>query len=128
MTSRHAVRMQTFAMIGTVFLAGCASTRSTMPEGLGRVGARGPRDGVYYGEASSGLVKAWVRVTVLRGQIATIDVMDTTGWRSGEAAAAIPRRIIEAQSTDVDAVTGATATSWAIMGAVQRAVDQAAQR
>lgn len=108
--------------------AGCVAPQATAPQGLGRGSPGGLRDGVYYGEGSSGLIRSVVRVTILRGEVATIDVLDTTGWRGGEAESLIPRRILDAQSTDVDAVTGATATSWAIMKSVQRALDEAAQR
>ena len=46
-------------------------------------------------------------------------------WRGGEAEEAIPGSIIEQQSTKVDAVTGATISSTAIMNAVQDAVEKA---
>ena len=39
----------------------------------------------------------------------------------------IPDRIVQAQSTDVDIVTGATYSSLAIMNAAQRAIELSAE-
>ena len=56
---------------------------------------------------------------------AGIELLKHRTWRGGAAAKAIPNRIIQAQSTKVDAVTGATISSRAIMKAVQDAVGKA---
>jgi uncharacterized protein with FMN-binding domain len=44
------------------------------------------------------------------------------------AEAEIPKRIVAAQSTDVDAISGATQLSRAIMNAAEAAVAQAKQQ
>ena len=45
--------------------------------------------------------------------------------RGKKAELIIPGRIIEKQSTDVDAVSGATNSSHVIMNAVQKAIEKA---
>jgi len=45
-------------------------------------------------------------------------------WIGYRANSVIPARIVEKQSTDVDALSGATNSSHVIMNAVQRAVEK----
>ena len=51
--------------------------------------------------------------------------MEHRTWKGGAAEGIIPHRIIETQSTKVDAVSGATTSSVAIMNAVEDAVRKA---
>ncbi|MBU0514764.1 MAG: FMN-binding protein [Proteobacteria bacterium] len=82
-------------------------------------------DGVYLAQARRGPVAAWVRVEIRRRQIARVTVIKLRCAVCRGAEVTIPRRIVDHQSTRVDAVTGATVSSLAIMEAVQNAVDQA---
>ncbi len=83
-----------------------------------------PADGVYEGSANGmgGAVK--VTVTVSGGKITAVEVVEhsETAGISDPAIEQIPAKIVEAQSTDVDAVTGATVTSEAIKAAVKAAL------
>ena len=88
----------------------------------------GIRDGVYSGCASNWPNKAEVRVTVQDGRMTRIDLQrHWASWIGKKAEAVIPQRIIEKQSADVDAVTGATNSSRVIMHAVNDALKQAVQ-
>ena len=75
-----------------------------------------PANGVYEGSANGmgGAVK--VAVTVEDGKISDVEVLEhkETAGISDPAIEQIPQAIVEAQSTDVEAVTGATVTSEAI--------------
>ena len=67
-----------------------------------------------------------VKVKVEGGKIAAIDIVqqqETAGVGS-LALDALPARIIEAQSTEVDAVAGATVSSTALKDAVNNALAQ----
>lgn len=83
-----------------------------------------PANGVYEGSANGmgGAVK--VAVTVEDGKISGVEVLEhkETAGISDPAIEQIPQAIIEAQSTDVEAVTGATVTSEAIKEAVAAAL------
>ena len=86
-------------------------------------------DGVYVGTAGSWLNQADVRVTV-RGGVMT-DILLTRHWASWigrKAEPVVPKRIIEKQSPDVDAVTGATSSSRVIMHAVYNALEQGVRK
>ena len=66
-----------------------------------------------------------VRVVVAGGKIVECEVTDTKGvFKRTGAETTIPKRIIENQSTEVDAVSGATNLSRVIMNAVQDALDK----
>lgn len=83
-----------------------------------------PADGTYTGSDNGmgGALK--VSVTVEGGRIAAVDVLShqETPGISDPALEKIPAAIVEAQSTEVDGVTGATLTSNAIKGAVDAAL------
>jgi uncharacterized protein with FMN-binding domain len=82
-------------------------------------------DGVYEGSYRNGPVKAKVKVSIEDQKIANINLIQHTTWKGKVAEQIIPNRIKENQSTNVDAVTGATISSKTIMNAVQNAIDDA---
>ena len=81
-------------------------------------------DGTYTGSANgmNGAVK--VSVTVAGGKITEVKVLEhqETAGISDPAIADVPQAIIDAQSTEVEAVSGATMTSNAIKEAVAKAL------
>ncbi|NLY46554.1 MAG: FMN-binding protein [Tissierella sp.] len=86
----------------------------------------GLTDGTYTGEAQ-GMAPLKVSVTVTDGKIADVEVTEqeeTPGF-SEPALEQIPDAIVEKNSTEVDAVSGATVTSNAIKEAVNNALEQA---
>jgi len=56
--------------------------------------------------------------------VRVVDTVDTLGIKDA-AIASVPKRIVEQQNIDVDAVTGATMTSFGIKGAVKAALAEA---
>jgi len=81
-------------------------------------------DGIYIGEGKGfgGVIK--VEVEVSGGKIASIDLLEhgESAGISDPAIEGIPNAIIEAQSTEVDSISGATFTSGGIMEAVENAL------
>ena len=85
-------------------------------------------DGVYEGSYSSWPNRAQVKVTVREGTIVDIVLISHwASWIGKKAEPIIPLRIIEKQSANVDAVTGATNSSRVIMHAVTNALEKAYQ-
>ncbi|HPT82592.1 MAG TPA: RnfABCDGE type electron transport complex subunit D, partial [Limnochordia bacterium] len=85
-------------------------------------------DGTYFGQADSfgGLLE--LEVVVEDGKITAVNVLrhsDTPGI-SDPAYNTIPQRIVQANSPQVDAASGATVSSQAIIKAVEQALAQAA--
>jgi uncharacterized protein with FMN-binding domain len=83
------------------------------------------KDGIYQGSYTAGPNKASVRVTIKSNQIVDIQLVEQWAWKGKRAGRIIPQRIIENQSADVDAVSGATNSSIVIMNAVQMAIEEA---
>lgn len=83
------------------------------------------KDGTYDGIAKNGPVKVKVNITIREQKITDIDLVEHRTWKGGQAEAIVPAGIIEAQSTRVDAVSGATMSSVAIMNAVEYAIQKA---
>ncbi|MDD2446141.1 MAG: FMN-binding protein [Tissierellia bacterium] len=83
-------------------------------------------DGTYTGEGE-GMAPLTVEVTVTDGKIANVEVTehDETPDISDPAIEQIPALIVEKNSTDVDAISGATVTSDAIKEAVNNALEGA---
>ncbi|MFZ0610618.1 MAG: FMN-binding protein [Desulfobacterales bacterium] len=84
-------------------------------------------DGTYVGSATNGPVKAVVQVVVTNGSIAQVNILKHRTMLGGPAEEIIPAKIVEKQSTNVDAVSGATMSSDAIMNAAQLAIEGAAK-
>ena len=88
--------------------------------------SEGLRGGVYEGEYRKGINNAVVKVTIADGRITDIElVKHFASWIGNNANTVIPTRIVEQQSTRVDAVSGATNSSRVIMNAVQKAIEKA---
>ena len=87
----------------------------------------GLKDGTYTGVGKGMNGDVTVEVTVKDSKIAEVVVTDhkESEGISDPAIEQIPTRIVEEQSTSVDAVSNATVTSNAIMAAVQNALEQA---
>jgi uncharacterized protein with FMN-binding domain len=100
-------------------LAGCKGSPDpivlSMPE-LAQIG-----DGVYAGEAKKFPVLARVEVTVDGGRITTFEILKHRNGR-GRAAEALAGRVVEAQTIEIDAVSGATYSSMVILKAGENAL------
>ena len=111
-------------LISDLLLFGCAET----PVRGVPVKAAGLIDGTYQGSYRGGPNKALVAVTIKDRKIVHIVIVEHQAWRGKKAEVPIVERIIATQSTQVDAVSGATNSSRVIMNAVQKAVEKAYQK
>jgi uncharacterized protein with FMN-binding domain len=116
-----------FTVIYFEFIRSTPGPSSDVTKGirLGPIAGGKYGDDVTDGYSKRGFVKVRVRVTVIRGKIESIDVLSHRylSPKAKEAAKVIPELIKEKQSTNVDAVSGATISSRAIMLAVQDALN-----
>ena len=100
---------------------GCATTEivgGSIPKNL-------LKDGTYDGIAKEGPVKVLAEVTIKNQSITKIELIEHRTWKGRAAENIIPDRIIDEQSTSVDAVSGATISSRVIMNAVEVAIQKA---
>lgn len=81
-------------------------------------------DGVYVGEYDVNFISAKVEVTVQKGKITDIAILEHKQER-GKAAETVINDMIAQQKIDVDAVSGATNSSTVIKKAVENALREA---
>ncbi len=112
-TRRVSVFLAAFAAAGALFSCSPASSKWN--------------DGAWQGAAEGVHGSVVLTVTVARGRITavTVDQQQEAAGISDAAFARIPQEIIRKQSTQVDAVTGATLSSKAIMAAADNALAKA---
>ncbi len=89
----------------------------------------GYRDGTYEGSALGFGDTITVAVTIRDGQLSDISVLDASGEDRPyyEQAVSVLDRMLSAQSTEVDTVSGATLTAEGLIGAVADALGKAAR-
>lgn len=80
-------------------------------------------DGNYEGSYDSSLIKVNVVVEVNNHKISYIDLVQHENGKGTPAEVIIPE-VINTQSLKVDAVTGATSSSKAILKAIENAINQ----
>lgn len=112
-----------FVMLGVSF-----ADKEKRPIQGGPIDHENLTDGVYEGSYRAGPNKAAVRVTIENKKLVQIEIIKHRAWKGKKAESIISNRILESQSTKVDAVTGATNSSRVIMNAVQNAIEKAYQR
>ena len=85
------------------------------------------KDGEYLGKASAYNGNVEVKVTISGGKITAIDIVKTKDDEEYffDAQKKVIPEILEKQSTDVDAVAGATTSSEGICHAVEKALEEA---
>ena len=118
--------MQRYAALYCFLLIATIISCQTAPNIGGEVKAKELRDGVYEGSYSNGPNSATVKVTITDNRIEEVDLIrHFASWKGNKANTVIAQRIVEEQSTHVDAVSGATNSSIVIMNAAQKAIEQA---
>ena len=99
------------------------------PAYRGKIDSGKVTDGTFQGKHWRGPNRAVVEVTITNGRIENIRLLKhTASWKGKRAEETVIKRIIDKQSTRVDAVTGATSSSDVIMNAIQRAIDKAHEK
>lgn len=88
---------------------------------IGELDLSGVPDGTYEGSYDADLIKVQVAVTVEDQRIIDIALLEHENGKGAPAEAVIPH-VIESQSLDVEAVSGATNSSKVILKAIETAV------
>lgn len=109
----------------TLALGGCAPR--TDAAGAAGSNAQAFTAGTYTGTGEGRAAKITVEVTFSSDKIESVAVVDhgETVFISDAALEELPARIVEYQSTGLDAITGATMTSMGVIAAVEDAAQQA---
>lgn len=79
-------------------------------------------DGSYFGSFAYGSFEYRVNVKVASSRILSIDLLANRDTPHAKKAATVIERVLREQRTDVEAVSGATTTSKAILKAIENAL------
>lgn len=91
---------------------------------ISRVNLASARDGTFRGEYAYGNYRYAVSVTIVNHRIDGITVLGNRTTSHAKAAEGVIPRILAAQRNDVDAVSGATTTSKALLKAIEFALEE----
>ena len=113
-----------YALIILLVIWGCASQELIRVHQMDiqDVDLRSVEDGKYIGTFSYGQFEYKVRTTVRSHIITTIDILQNRDTAYAQRAEGVIAQIIADQTPNVDAVSGATTTSKALMKAVENAL------
>lgn len=89
---------------------------------IGEVDIQALPDGVYKGAYSNSRWSNSVEVTIAGGRIEGVNVVDDVAFKLEEPREQLIGKVLVEQALDVDAVTGATATSRAYLLAIEDAL------
>ena len=111
-----------FLLITVIFVSGCTTSFSELHAILPNLA--GKQNGVYRGEysVSSTPVKVTLEVTVENEKLSNIKIINHICSPIGKKAEKIIDSVISRQSLDIDAISGATASSKGILKAVENAL------
>lgn len=101
-------------------------TASPKLQPLGKLDLSNVQDGEYIGECDNRAVKVTVAVRTENHRITDIQILRHNNGM-GKKAEEITSRVIEAQSINIDAVSGATFSSNTILKAVENALEGAGE-
>jgi len=113
-------------LLAVSLLSSCAGTMDRIEYNLshidvGTVDVRSVPDGEYIGRHRVFPVSVKVNVIVVDGRIDRIDILRHFNGR-GEAGEGVVERVLQAQSLEVDAISGATYSSRVILKAIESAL------
>ncbi len=83
------------------------------------------KDGAYQGSETGYVAEITVEVTVKSGKISTMRIVSTRENRALKSLQTVPQQIVSRKTPSVDAFSGATITSYAVMNATANALKQA---
>ena len=115
--------MVALLLVGVFISADIYAKSATSKITFDIVDATGVADGVYVGEYAISPVVVSVEVTVQEEEITNIVILEHQAGLGGKAET-IVNEILENQSLEVDAVSGATVNSTTIREAIENAFEQ----
>ncbi len=105
-----------------------AEIRRTRELAINDVSIASIPDGSYTGSYAYGGFAYSVRCIVSEGRLDKVKVLQNRNTKHAKDAELVIRRVVEKQKVDVDAVSGATATSKALLKAVEKALTKGAAK
>ena len=111
-------------LVGLTALFGCsnAEVRAVRSMPINHIDLLQVKDGDYSGGYAYGGFYYEVEVTVVNHQISGVAIVKNRTTRHAKMAEGVVKRILQLQRNDVDAISGATTTSKALLKATENAL------
>jgi len=116
------------AMSALAMALGCATIERVRTMPIADVNARHLPDGVYPGQFTYGGFTYTVAVQVAAGRMTAIEVTRNRDSHWSRKAEGVVAGVLAAQHPNVDAISGATTTSKALLKAIENALTTADRR
>jgi NosR/NirI family nitrous oxide reductase transcriptional regulator len=113
------------SVMNDVMIKNLANNTATNSSDISKPEQKKYKDGTYVGIGAGENPNLKVSVKVSNGKISSVEILSANEADGKEALKVIPKEIVDAQSVNVDAISGATMTSGGIMTAVKDALSQA---
>jgi uncharacterized protein with FMN-binding domain len=113
-------------VLGLALFTGCsrAEVQAVRNLPIGHIDLSQVKDGAFSGEYAYAGFTYEVRVTVAAHKITDIALVKNRTTRQAKMAAGVATRVLDQQRNDVDAVSGATTTSKALLKAIENALNK----
>ena len=114
-----------YFIIFAILFIGCASKEMLMVRQMDiqNVDTKNIQDGEYFGSFSYSGFEYKVKTIVKNYRIVDIDILQNRDTKHARSAEGVIPEIIEKQTPNVDAISGATTTSKALMKAVEKSLE-----
>ena len=119
---RSATGVFVILLIGAMVGCNNAEVKAVRAMSINHVDLASVRNGTYLGDFAYSGFDYQVQVTVAGHQIKDVVTVKNRHTRQAKMAEGVLPRILDQQKNDVDAVSGATTTSKALLKAVERAL------
>ncbi|EKQ51895.1 MULTISPECIES: FMN-binding protein [unclassified Clostridium] len=113
------------SIINDATIKNSANNTATSSSDINKPEQKKYKDGTYVGIGAGENADLKVSVTVSNGKISSVKILSANEPDGKEALKIIPKEIVDAQSANVDVISGATMTSGGIKMAVRDALSQA---
>lgn len=102
-------------------------TTPSQTENAQELSAQKYKDGTYTGSGTNRFGTVEVAVTIKQGKIAAVEITDSQTRYPQEYIDSLPQAVIDAQSSDIETISGATRSSEDFINAVIEALNQSEQ-
>jgi len=123
--SRFKILWFLFSFLSVFFILSCMPYQHIRQMPVRDINIEWIRDGIYKGSFNYGIGSGFtyeVQTTVKNHKIVEIDILKNKDTKYARMAEGVTDRIIDAQNPNVDAISGATAASKALMKAVENSL------
>ena len=121
MSKQRALMITSFCLLIMISLSGCANLKAIKALEIANIDFSSVRDGLYEGYQDNWMVTAKVNVSASGGRVKNIQIIEHNHGPN-HGADAITAKVVDKQSLQVDAISGASYSSKVVLKAIELAL------